>query len=178
MVKPVVATDGSGARRAGRKAAPGAAPVPARLDTASLAIEDLAQALLERKVRPRVADIRRLAEAVVRKKERKKARKASKEKLKGKAKSNRKLSKIPSQTKDQAAAQSGPRPTPRGGRLNDSDAIGSPAHQRSMLLEFASSLEEWPVRSGEYRKRLDQVAREIVRLASLPPADQTADPAG
>lgn len=62
-----------------------------RLDTAGLDLEALAKAILAREVRPRVGDIRRLAEGVLRKKDRKKVKKARKEGAKG----TRKLSKIP-----------------------------------------------------------------------------------
>lgn len=79
-------------------AAPGTtAPAPAeggkppRIDTAALDIEALAAAILAREVRPRVGDIRRLAEAVLRKKQKKKAKKA----LKQAAKGERILSRIP-----------------------------------------------------------------------------------
>lgn len=61
------------------------------MDTAGLDIETLAAAILAREVRPRVGDIRRLAEAVLRKKQKKKAKKARKDATKG----ERKLSKIP-----------------------------------------------------------------------------------
>lgn len=71
-------------------ASPGENPSPVapqpRMDTASLGLADLANAILARQVRPRAADIRRLAEEVLRKKKRKKDKKD------GKA---RKLSKIP-----------------------------------------------------------------------------------
>jgi len=68
------------------QAPPAAAPAPApRIDTAGLDLKALAAAILAREVRPRVADVRRLAEAVLKKK--KKGKKAG-----GK---NRKLSKIP-----------------------------------------------------------------------------------
>ena len=64
---------------------------PIRPDTAALDIKTLATIILAREVRPRVGDIRRLAEAVLRKKQKKKAKKARK----GAAKGERKLSKIP-----------------------------------------------------------------------------------
>jgi hypothetical protein len=49
------------------------------------------------------------------------------------------------------------------------EAIGSAEHERSMMLELASTLEEWPARNIVVRRRLDHVAREIVRLASVQP---------
>lgn len=64
---------------------------PARPDTTVLDIEALAKVILAREIKPRVGEIRRLAEAVLRKKDRKKAKKA----LKAAGKGNRKLSKIP-----------------------------------------------------------------------------------
>lgn len=54
--------------------------------------------------------------------------------------------------------------------VGEPEAIGSAAHQRSMMLELASTLEEWPARNIVFRRRLDQVAREIVRLAGTEPA--------
>lgn len=65
------------------------------MDTAALDIEALATVILAREVRPRVGDVRRLAEAVLRKKEKKKARKARKASAQG----ERKLSKIPARKK-------------------------------------------------------------------------------
>jgi hypothetical protein len=38
-----------------------------------------------------------------------------------------------------------------------------------MMLELASTLEEWPARNIVFRRRLDQVAREVVRLAGIQP---------
>lgn len=86
------ATKQTGAAAPSNEASPAALPdggkpaTPARMDTASLGLEDLANVILARQVRPRVADIRRLAEGVLKKK-RKKAKKD--------AKAARKLSKIP-----------------------------------------------------------------------------------
>jgi hypothetical protein len=67
-------------------------PAPARppSDTAALDLQALAEGILARTIRPRVADVRRLAEAVLRK--RKKSGKADAKKAGGK---KRKLSKIP-----------------------------------------------------------------------------------
>ena len=79
------------------KAAPTAEVEPAtpvasgRIDTASLDIESLATLVLARHVRPWVADVRRLAEAVLGKKKKKKNKKARKQADGG----DRKLSKIP-----------------------------------------------------------------------------------
>lgn len=66
--------------------------VPAgRMDTASLNIEALATVILAREVKPRVGDVRRLAEAVLRKKKKKKGKK-DRQQTDG---TERKLSKIP-----------------------------------------------------------------------------------
>lgn len=64
---------------------------PVRPDTAALDIETLANLVLSREIKPRVGEIRRLAEALLRKKDRKRAKKARK----ADGKSVRKLSKIP-----------------------------------------------------------------------------------
>lgn len=64
---------------------------PVRPDTSTLDVEDLAKRILAREIKPRVGEIRRIAEAVLRKKDRKRAKKA----LKAAAKDGRKLSKIP-----------------------------------------------------------------------------------
>ena len=71
-----------------------AAVVPgasAPIDTASLKTKALARAILAREVRPRVGDIRRLAEAVLKKKRKKGAEKSE-------PSPKRKLSKIPAKT--------------------------------------------------------------------------------
>ena len=60
----------------------------------------------------------------------------------------------------------GPFLSPRPRKADDPEEIGSPAHQRLMLLELASELENWPVRNIVYRHALDGVAREIMQLAS------------
>lgn len=71
---------------------PSPAMVPApRLDTASLDLKDLARAILARQVRPRVGDVRRLAEAALDKKRK------SKKGAKKSDRKKRKLSKIPGQ---------------------------------------------------------------------------------
>ena len=67
------------------QAPPPKAAAPAS-DTAGLSVKSLAEAILARTIRPRAADVRRLAEAVLKKKKGKKAD--------GK---KRKLSKIPGQ---------------------------------------------------------------------------------
>lgn len=46
------------------------------------------------------------------------------------------------------------------------EAIGSPEDERLMLLEIASKLQARPVSNIVYRQALDQVAGEIVKLAS------------
>lgn len=73
------------------KASPSAAPA---VDTAALSPTELAQAVLARTLRPRAADVRRLAEAVLAGKTKKKKKKAAEKKAGGK---KRKLSKIPGQ---------------------------------------------------------------------------------
>lgn len=67
---------------------------PPRPNTADFDLETLAAAILAREIRPRVGDIRRLAEAVLRQKQKKQAKKAKKARKAG-AKGTRKLSKIP-----------------------------------------------------------------------------------
>lgn len=69
-------------------AATDAPPGAVRLDTAALGTKALAKAILAREVRPRVGEIRRLAEAVLKKKSKKKSGKDS-------SGAKRKLSKIP-----------------------------------------------------------------------------------
>lgn len=69
-------------------------PAPLAVDSASLSPAELAEAILARTVRPKVADVRRLAEAVLAGKTKKKKKKASEKKAGGK---KRKLSKIPGQ---------------------------------------------------------------------------------
>ncbi len=71
--------------------APAGVEKPVRMDTVALDIEALASVILAREVRPRVGDVRRLAEAVLRRARKKKANKARK----GVTKGERKLSKIP-----------------------------------------------------------------------------------
>lgn len=65
---------------------------PQPIDQDALDLTDLARAILDRRLRPRVSSIRRLAEAVLAKgeKKRKKAKKAAKKKI-------RKLATIPGQ---------------------------------------------------------------------------------
>lgn len=76
--------------------APVAAPAtPPAVDSASLGLSALAEAILARRIRPRTADVRRLAEAVLASKTRKQKNKTAK-KASGK---KRKLSKIPGQKK-------------------------------------------------------------------------------
>lgn len=64
-------------------------------------------------------------------------------------------------------AMRGPLLSPRSNRLEEPEAIGSPELERLMMLELASTLEEWPARNIVVRERLDLAAREIVRLASV-----------
>ena len=88
MARRSIATDAEPAAAADADVQPAARP---RIDTAALSIEALAAAILARGVRPRVGEVRRLAEEVVRKKQKKAAKKARKEDRK----ESRKLSKIP-----------------------------------------------------------------------------------
>lgn len=86
-------------------AVPSAAkPAPVRIETAALPLDALASAILTREVKPRVGDVRRLAEAVLaaikkkqekKEKRQKKAKKAKKDRRKDGAEP--KLSKIPAQ---------------------------------------------------------------------------------
>jgi hypothetical protein len=69
-----------------------AAPAAVRLDTAAMTDRQLAKAVLDKTVRPRVAELRRLAEAVLSGGKAKKAKKAKSDK-------DRKLAKIPGQKK-------------------------------------------------------------------------------
>lgn len=61
----------------------------------------------------------------------------------------------------------GPCLSARARPSEDPDDIGTPAHERMMMLELANTLEEWPVRNIVVRQRLDLIAREIVRQASV-----------
>lgn len=61
----------------------------------------------------------------------------------------------------------GPRLSARARPSEDPDDIGTPAHERMMMLELANTLEEWPVRNIVVRQRLDLIVREIVRQASV-----------
>jgi hypothetical protein len=72
-----------------------AANPPVIVDSADLTISALAEAILTRRIRPRTADVRRLAEAVLAAKAKKQKKKAAR-KAPGK---KRKLSKIPGQKK-------------------------------------------------------------------------------
>lgn len=47
----------------------------------------------------------------------------------------------------------------------DPDAIGSPTHKRSIVLELARTLDDLLERNIVFSPQLDQVAREIARLA-------------
>ena len=69
-----------------------AAPPAARPDTAAMTDRQLAKAVLDKTVRPRAAELRRLAEAVLSGGKAKKAKKAKSDK-------DRKLAKIPGQKK-------------------------------------------------------------------------------
>lgn len=77
--------EGSGAQEA--------APAAARPDTAAMTDRQLARAVLDKTVRPRVAEIQRLAEAVLSSGKAKKTKKAKGDKA------ARKLAKIPGQKK-------------------------------------------------------------------------------
>lgn len=84
------------------KAAPKTAPQPTQTapaapvidDPAELALADLARGIVAREIRPRVADIRRLAEAVLAAEEKRARKKAGRKNKDGK---KRKLAKIPGQ---------------------------------------------------------------------------------
>ena len=71
-----------------------AVPPAERPDTAAMTDRQLAKAILAREIRPRVAEVRRLAEAVIVGAAKKNAAKKGK-----KAKTVRKLAKIPGQKK-------------------------------------------------------------------------------
>lgn len=70
-----------------------AVPAPAN-DEGELALADLARGIVAREIRPRTADIRRLAEAVLAAEEKRARKKAGGKKKDGK---KRKLAKIPGQ---------------------------------------------------------------------------------
>ena len=62
----------------------------------------------------------------------------------------------------------GPLLSPRSNRrIGESEPIDSPEHERSMMLELASTLLDWPVRNIVVRHRLDHAAGEIIRLAGV-----------
>jgi hypothetical protein len=48
----------------------------------------------------------------------------------------------------------------------DSSVLGTPSHERLMLLELACDLERWPARNVVARKALDNAARQVAELAS------------
>ena len=50
----------------------------------------------------------------------------------------------------------------RGGKCAP---LGSPAHERLMLLELATDLQNWPARNLVFRTALDRAAEDIVRMA-------------
>ncbi|MEO5706919.1 MAG: hypothetical protein ABIT10_07620 [Alteraurantiacibacter sp.] len=69
-------------------------PPPASVDQADLPLKALARAILAREIRPRIASVRRLAEAVLEPKNGKNKKKHAKKKA---AKAVRKLARIPGQ---------------------------------------------------------------------------------
>ncbi|MBT2135343.1 hypothetical protein KK137_13475 [Croceibacterium sp. LX-88] len=86
--------------------APVQPPVPKKpaVDTSAFSLEQLAQAILAGEVKPRVADIRRLATAVLEPKTGEKPKKVKGSKAK-KDKGKHKLPKIPGQNKKKAKAK-------------------------------------------------------------------------
>lgn len=82
-------------RKRGRTTRAAVPSAPRRPDTADMAIGDLAEAILSRSFRPRVGEIRRLADYV----QRKEARRLDKLARKEAEKTARKLSKIPKREK-------------------------------------------------------------------------------
>lgn len=79
------------------------APRKPAIDTSAFSLEQLAQAVLTGEVKPRVADIRRLASAILEPKPEGKPKKAKAAKAK-KDKGKHKLPKIPGQKKKKAKA--------------------------------------------------------------------------
>jgi hypothetical protein len=45
-------------------------------------------------------------------------------------------------------------------------ALGTPDHERLMLLELAGDLQSWPARNVVFEKALDRAAQELARMAS------------
>jgi hypothetical protein len=43
--------------------------------------------------------------------------------------------------------------------------LGSEFHERLMLLELATDLQNWPARNVVFRKALDRAAQDLVRIA-------------
>lgn len=54
-------------------------------------------------------------------------------------------------------------------RAGESALPDSPAHERLLLLELASDLQNWPVRNLVFRHALDRAAQDLVMIASAPP---------
>lgn len=51
----------------------------------------------------------------------------------------------------------------RGGK---NAPLGSPSHERLMLLELATDLQNWPARNLVFKTALDRAAEDLVRMAS------------
>ncbi|KRA81617.1 hypothetical protein [Altererythrobacter sp. Root672] len=104
MVRSATAATGKRGNGAAH-VAPAKRPPPKKpaIDTSALSLEQLAQAVLAGEVKPRVADLRRLATAILEPKADEKPKKAKGEKTK-KEKGKHKLPKIPGQKKKKAKA--------------------------------------------------------------------------
>ena len=51
-------------------------------------------------------------------------------------------------------------------RISERAPLGTPSHERLMLLELATDLQTWPTRSAVFRTALDRAADDLVRMAS------------
>jgi hypothetical protein len=51
----------------------------------------------------------------------------------------------------------------------ESTVLGTPSHERAMLMELANDLERWPARNAVFREALDRAAHEIAELANGAP---------
>ena len=47
--------------------------------------------------------------------------------------------------------------------------LGTPSHERLMLLELAADLQSWPARNAVFRQALDRAAQNLARMASETP---------
>ena len=48
----------------------------------------------------------------------------------------------------------------------ESAVLGTPTHDRLMLLELATDLQGWPARNLVFRNALDRAAQELAKIAS------------